>query len=399
MEFVSGGEELCGALGCIMRVLDDVPPKSELFLVRLQVEEGSANLLAADENGTVLSLRVQNVNNGEDAEDGVVFLPPSHLDLFLRTVGAESIKVREMEDRTVFETHDSSLSLRSLNLPSTFPGIPNSLSGAVELELNSKILRDMILRVVSASSMEDDEEEEASLALQGVLFVIGKDGSLELVASDGSYLARARRNAVLPKGEERRFIIPSAIAHQLVSLSEYTCGNSFMQLFVSKERLVVENSEFILTCPLIQQPFPDYREVISSTLSAEGGEEVCLPVTQMKDALRRIQPLWGSFFIDKVDCRFNKGSLTIAVALPDGGASEIRIAPVEYEGEEFCISFNRRHLENTFSAIEEDLVIARFLDERAPCAITVVGLTNEDRSYTYILSPVVLEDTSEASRE
>jgi len=324
--------------------------------------------LSATDLEVGLTLKVPEV---EIQEEGVVLLPHARVSPVLGATPDDQVTLRESDGAIVLETGDSSFRILGED-PADFPDIPR-LPGEGTVEIDPEVLRYMIRRTVFAAA-----EEKGRYALNGVLFVVGKEDTIELVAADGSRLAHVRKKVSNPDGIEAEFIVMSKGVEQFARLAEY--GKDAIRFAATENQLVAENDAGRLVCQLVEGQFPNYQEVIPT----ESKIKIDLPVGELLSAVRRAN-LMTTDQTRVVDFCLSEKALVVKAESPDVGQAEVRMA-VEYEGEEASISFNPEFIEDMLSAVERDAVKMRFSDRRSPCVLKA-GL-----DYTYVVSPVIREE-------
>jgi len=329
---------------------------------------GGAVWLSATDLEVGLTLKVGDV---EVQREGVALLPHSRLSPILGATPDERITLREDDGAVVVETEDGTFRILGED-PADFPQIPElPQEGAVEIDPD--VLRYMVRRTAFAAA-----EAKGRYALNGVLFVVGRENSIEMVAADGARLAHVKKKVSNPEGVTAEFIVMTRGVEQLARLADY--GKEPVRFTGTENQLLAENDAGRVVCQLVEGQFPNYHEVIPS----DSKVKVQLPSKELLSAVRR-----ASFLTTDqtrvVNFGFSQNALSITAESPDVGHAEVRMA-VEYDGEEAQIAFNPEFLEDVLSIVERDSVKMRFTDRRSPCVIKV-GL-----DYTYVVSPVIREE-------
>jgi DNA polymerase-3 subunit beta len=329
---------------------------------------GGALYLSATDLEIGLCLKVTDV---EVEQEGTVLLPHARVSPILGATPDEDVVLKEDDGAVTIETQDSSFRILGED-PTDFPEIPSLPPDGI-VEIDPEVLKYMVRRTVFAAA-----GEKGRYALNGVLFVIGKEDTIELVAADGARLAHVKKKASNPKGVQAEFIVMTRGVEQLARLADY--GKEPVRFAATQNQLIAENDSGRLVCQLVEGQFPNYQDVIPT----EGKVKVQLPTKELLSAVRR-----ASFLTTEqtkvVDFRFAKGVLAITAESPDVGRAEVRL-PVEYEGAEAQIAFNPEFIEDMLAIVERDIVKMRFSDRRSPCVIKS-GL-----DYTYVVSPVIREE-------
>jgi len=335
--------------------------------VRLEAAAGALWLSATDlEVGLKLQIKDVRIE-----DEGVTLLPHARVTPVVGATPDEQVLLREEDGIVVIETSNSNFRILGED-PEDFadlPPIPEE--GAVEVD--PEVLKYMIRRTVFAAA-----PEKGRYALNGVLLVIGKEGSFEAVAADGARLAHVRKKTSNPAGIEAEVIVPTKGAEQLARLADY--GKDPVALVATETQLMARNEAGRFVCQLVEGQFPNYREVIPT----DSKVKVDLPARELLGAVRR-----AAFVTTEetrvVDFCLSEGTLAIVAEAPDVGHAEVRM-PVDYDGPEAMISFNPEFVEDMLSVVERETVKMRFVDRRSPCVFKA-GM-----DYTYVVSPVIREE-------
>lgn len=330
------------------------------------VEEGLC--LSATDLEVGLALTVSDV---EVQEGGAILVPHDRLSPVLGATPDKQVELTEDDGAVVILTENSRFRLLGED-PSDFSPLPEMSEQGV-VEIDPEILAYMVRRTAFATA-----DEKGRYALHGVLCVIGKEDTIELVAADGARLAHVRKKASNPDGIEREFIVPREGLEQLAHLADY--GSGPVRFAEDEGRLVAENDAGRFVCQLVEGQFPNFREVIPT----ESKITVQLATGNLLNAVRRASYMTTEE-TQVVDFAFEDDLLTITAESPDVGRAELKM-PIEYDGEPAEISFNPEFLQEMLSVVEREAVKIRFTDRRSPCVIKC-GM-----DYTYVVSPVIRED-------
>jgi DNA polymerase-3 subunit beta len=314
---------------------------------------------------------VVNVSDVEIEDEGTVLLPHARISPILGATPDEEVALREDDGAVIMETGNSTFRILGED-PADFPEIP-SPSGDGVVEIDPEVLRYMVRRTVFATA-----DEKGRYALNGVLFVIGSEGDIEMVAADGARLAHVKKKVANPDGVSAEYIVMTRGVEQMARLADF--GEEPLRFTASETQLLAGNDAGRLVCQLVEGQFPNYREVIPS----ESKVKVQLPSRELLNAVQRAAYLTTEQ-TKVVNFKFADSALSITATSPDVGQAEIRMA-VDYDGETAEIAFNPEFIEDMLSTVERESVKMRFNDRRSPCVIRA-GV-----DYTYVVSPVIREE-------
>ncbi len=335
--------------------------------VRLEAV-GDAVLLSATDLEVGLVLKIDDV---EVEQEGVALVPHARISPVLGATPDERISIREDDGALLIEGEDSTFRILGED-PADFPSILELPADGL-VEIDPDVLGYMVRRTAFATA-----DEKGRYALNGVLFVIGRENTIEMVAADGARLAHVKKKVSNPDGVEAEFIVMTRGVEQLARLADY--GKEPVKFKATETQLLAQNDAGRIICQLVEGQFPNYQEVIPT----ESKVKVDLPTRELLSAVRR-----ASFLTTEqtkvVDFRFAGSALSITAESPDVGHAEVRMA-IDYDGEEAQIAFNPEYLEDVLGIVEREGVKLRFTDRRSPCVMKV-GL-----DYTYVVSPVIRDE-------
>ncbi|MFO8007717.1 MAG: DNA polymerase III subunit beta [Candidatus Brocadiia bacterium] len=332
--------------------------------------EATADALHLSATDLEVGLRLQ-VSDVTVEEPGSILVPHARIAPLLGATPDEQITLTEDDGAVVIETERSRFRMLGED-PADFASLPELPEEGV-VEIDPEVLRYMVRRTIFATA-----DEKGRYALHGVLCIIGKEDTIEMVAADGARLAHVRKKASNPEGVEEEFIVMRAGLEQMARLGDY--GKEPVRFAVDDGRMVAENDAGRLVCQLVEGQFPNFREVIPR----EGKVTVQLPTHELHNAVRRAS-LMTTEETRVVEFTFSSSGLAITAEAPDVGKAELRME-IEYEDEEAGISFNPDFLDDFLGIVEREAVKMRFTDRRSPCVFKS-GL-----DCTYVVSPVIREE-------
>ncbi len=367
MRIVANREELYRGLQRLGGVVSSGTQQPLYRHVKMEAGDEGLRISATDlEVG--LTLKVDGV---QVEEAGTVLLPHARISPVLGATPDESVTLADADGAVVIEAENSRFRILGED-PASFPDLGELPEDGI-VEVDPDVLQYMVRRTVFATA-----DEKGRYALHGVLCVLGKEDTFELVAADGARLAHVRKKASNPAGVEGEFIIMREGLEQMGRLAEY--GKEPVHFGVLENRLVAQNDAGRLVCQLIEGQFPNFREVIPT----ESKINIQLGTQALFSAVRR-----ASYVTTQetrvVNFEFTTGELQITAEAADVGQAELKM-PVEYDGEPASIAFNPEYIEDVLAIVERETVKMRFTDRRSPCVLKS-GL-----DYTYVVSPVILEE-------
>jgi DNA polymerase-3 subunit beta len=367
MKLVADRQALLAAFQSVGGVVASTMARPIYQNVKVEARKDGVYLSATDlEVG--LRIKAQKVTV---EKEGAVLAPADRISSLLRTTLDETVTLEGDESAVTLRSVDGRIRVVSEN-PADFADIPE-LSGDAVVEVDPDVLRYMVERTSFAAA-----EEKGRYALNGVLLLIEKDGTIEMVGADGARLADVKKKASNPKKKAVDCIVMRKGIEQAVRLG--ALSDSPLRMQVTDKQFLAENDAGRVACQLVEGQFPNYREVVPRDCAVK----IELPTKPLLNALRRAA-LITSEQTRAVDFGFSGGLLTLTSQSPDIGEAEVKIA-VEYSGEDVQIAFNPKYIEDMLTVVERETVKMEFTDRRSPCVF------RSGVDYLYVVSPVVREE-------
>jgi len=231
---------------------------------------------------------------------------------------------------------------------------------------------DSLLKAISKTTYAASKEE-TRFALQGVLFK-SKDGSIDLVATDGHRLAlyTIDRNGT----GDVNIIVPQKALNELKKL---ITGVEDIEIAASDQYVFFRSKDWILMSRLLEGAFPDYTKVIP----AEFSREITVDKKEFLDAVKRVSAVVeGDPKPIRLTLKNNTLELTSRSSEYGEATDELT---VDYEGEEFSIGFNARYLIEAVEVIDGEKAVIKFTN---PEAQTLIIPADEEDRYKAIVMPM-----------
>jgi len=201
--------------------------------------------------------------------------------------------------------------------PDDFPTLPTvdpaELGGAGATEIPFTEFRRMVAKILFAVSAE-----ESRFQLNGALLKL-KDGSLEMVATDGHRLALVE-DALSGGAGGEAVLVPRKALQEIQRLEgdgnlAYRRGEHHLSFRVGRRELI---------CRILEGTFPDYERVIAK----DNDKKVVFDRRPLAEAVQRVALLTGDR-ARAVRLQFTPDQLVISAANPDLGEAveEVPMAP------------------------------------------------------------------------
>jgi DNA polymerase-3 subunit beta len=280
-------------------------------------------------------------------EGGIAVQARKFMEIIRSLVGDEVRLEQEEPEWITIRAGKSRFKIHGMR-PEDFPTLPE-VAEEYQIEIPFADFRRMISQVIFAVSAE-----ESRFQLNGALLKL-KDGSLELVATDGHRLALVERG-LGGGGKSDSVLIPRKALQELQRFE----GGDVLGYRRGEHHLSFRLGRRELVCRILEGTFPDYERVIAR----DNDKRVLFERRILGDAVQRVALLTGER-ARTVRLQFSPGTLVISTQNELGEAVE-EVA-CEYDGPEFKIGINPDYLRDFLAAVEPDRVRLELKDENTQC--------------------------------
>ncbi|MFQ5525269.1 MAG: DNA polymerase III subunit beta [Thermoanaerobaculia bacterium] len=354
-------------------LLTELIPMQGIVERRTTIPVLSHILLRADGNrlhfaSTDLDVSLTSSCEAEVSSPGSIAVQARKFLEIIRAVGADDVSMTlEDEKRLRIESGKSRFKINGL-AAEDFPTLPE-VSDDGELAIPFGLLKQAVGRIIFAVSTE-----ESRFQLNGALLKL-KDGSVELVATDGHRLALVEND--LDEASNGDGVLVPRKALQELQRFEDEGDLSFRR---SEHHLSFRLGSRELICRILEGTFPDYERVISK----ENDKQAVFDKRSLTQAVQRVALLTGDR-ARAVRLELANGTLVITAANPDLGEA-LEELPCEYEGEEIKIGMNPDYLVHFLAAVDTDRVRLDLKDENTQC----IGhpVEGQDKRYLCVIMPM-----------
>lgn len=337
-----------------------IPILSHLLLT---AREDKLHLAATD-----LDVSLTSWCDAEVRREGGIAVQAKKLVEIIRSLTGEEVMLSQDEPRELtIRAGRSRFKIHGLS-PDDFPTLP-TVEESRQVSLPFGDFRRMIAKVLFAVSAE-----ESRFQLNGALLKL-KDGSLEMVATDGHRLALVEGGLEASGGEDS-VLVPRKALQELQRLEgdgriEYRRGEHHLSFRLGRRELI---------CRILEGTFPDYERVIAK----DNDKKILFDRKPLADAVQRVALLTGDR-ARAVRLQFAPEQMVVSAANPDLGEATEEIA-CDYDGPEFRVGINPDYLTQFLSAVDTDRVRLELKDENTQC----VGYPHEgpDTRYLCVIMPM-----------
>jgi DNA polymerase-3 subunit beta len=249
-----------------------------------------------------------------------------------------------------------------------FPSLPD-VGNDEGISIPYSELKRMISKILFAVSAE-----ESRFQLNGALLKM-KDGSVEIVATDGHRLALVEGEQP-SSAEADGVLVPRKALQELQRFEDgddvtFRRGEHHLSFKVGRRELI---------CRILEGTFPDYERVISK----DNDKTALFDRKELGAVVHRVALLTGDR-ARAVRMRFSPDLLVVSAANPDLGEA-VEELPCSYDGPEFELGINPDYLAHFLSAVETEKVELQLKDENSQCV--GVPVEGADQRYLCVIMPM-----------
>jgi DNA polymerase-3 subunit beta len=337
-----------------------IPVLSHLLLT---AREDKLHLAATD-----LDVSLTSWCEAEVKREGAIAVQAKKLVEIIRSLtGEEVLLVLDEPRELTIKAGRSRFKIHGLS-PDDFPTLP-AVDDGRRTAIPFLDFRRMIAKILFAVSAE-----ESRFQLNGALLKL-KDGSMEMVATDGHRLALVEGGLESAGGEDS-VLVPRKALQELQRLEgdgklEYRHGEHHLSFLLGRRELI---------CRILEGTFPDYERVIAK----DNDKKILFDRKPLAEAVQRVALLTGDR-ARAVRLQFGADQMVISAANPDLGEATEEVA-CDYDGPELRLGINPDYLTQFLAAVETERIRLELKDENTQC----VGYPHEgpDTRYLCVIMPM-----------
>jgi DNA polymerase-3 subunit beta len=351
-------------LDALQKVQNVVGTRSTLQILSNGLIRAEGNSLQVTTTDLDISVRCR--VEAQVAEAGSTTLPVRRLVGIVRELPEPNIEI-DVSDEDVATLQCGASYFKIIGLPQRdFPPVPAE-DGTACYRIEASVLRDMLRKTSYAVSTD-----ETRRVLTGILMSF-KEGKLTLVATDGRRLAMIEHEIEFPAESEGDFVLPSKSAAELIHILG-DVGD--VRIFMQKGQAVFEAGDTTLSTKLIDNIYPNYRQVIPSGCD----ERVVVAREELINALRRVSLMRSE---KSVSARLTFANNNLSIIWQNVEVGEAReTVPVKYSGKEISVTFNPEYIIDPLRNLESDEIFIEMSNGHSPALIKC------DQPFLYVLMPL-----------
>lgn len=364
MKFSTAKSDILGELQLLQGIVEKRNTMPILANIFVNAREDDVELI-----GTDLEVGLKTHFSAQIQDPGAVTVSGKKVFEIVRSLAEGQDITFEKSDDQMMNIISGASRFKVLCLPKEdYPQVPEPRF-AKDLVLPLDKLTGMIDRVYCAIT------QEQRYYLNGALMIL-RDGSIELVSTDGHRLAYTHLlYDELKPGDEIRGIVSKKTLGELRKFEDES-----IRFDMDENNLFFNVGNRTLISRVIEGKFPNYEAVIPS----DNPHILIFNREEISDAVRRVS-LLSTERSRGVKFNIAGNRVSLHSSNPEMGEAHDEVM-VEYEGDEFDIGFNSQYLLDFLSTIKTERVRFELKDENS--AILMRSDDDEEVEYKYVLMPM-----------
>lgn len=363
MKFISEKSSLIKAISIVEKAISSKPamPILEGIYIKADTEKGMVTCI-----GTDLEMEIESEFSSNIVESGSIVLDSKMFGEIIRKLPDADVTVETNDTQVIITCLFSRFELAGMN-PNGYPNMPE-IESLGELEIESKILKDMVKSTSFAIAVDDKR-----LVLTGALIECA-DGYIKVVAIDGYRMAL--RQAKTDSGSFKA-IIPGKTLNEIVKILDI----GKMRISMDLNQIVFQWEGVKVVSRLITGEYMNYNNVIPK----ETPTKIKVKTKDFCQAIDRAALMAGDDKKRPVILNIVNDTVVITSNSSTGKTrEEVRC---EQEGAGLEIGFNPKYLMDALKSIEDDETELRLSSSVGPAVFMPV----DREGYVYMCLPVRVE--------
>ncbi|HEY4520013.1 MAG TPA: DNA polymerase III subunit beta [Candidatus Paceibacterota bacterium] len=305
---------------------------------------------------------------GEIIEKGIVAVSASILSQTIRSIRSEYILLKTEDSNLVIESKGTKTLLKAFP-HEEFPNIQAPKKNNIHVE-TIKFLKSIqsVIYAVSSSMIRPEI---------GSIYFVAKGKIITTVATDSFRLAeKTTQKAITEGGGE--FLIPLKHALELVFVVE-KIGAHYLDISCEDSQLTVSGEETTYTSRVVDGTFPNYKEIIPTSLKTEA----IILKSDLVDILKKARIFSGADKSIGFHLYPKRKIFSITARFSDVGEMSDTL-DAALSGDDLDINFHIDYVADCLQTIDSDSVSLSFAGVGKPLVVRGVS----DSSFLYLVMPL-----------
>lgn len=371
MEIKIDRNELFSSIARVQSIIEKRSNMPILSTILLSAEDSYTHISATD-----LEISYQQKLSSEVIEPGSITISGRKLFEILKESKSSKIHIKEKENNWVYIS-DGVAKYNLACLPSEEYPVFVEPEEVVTVELNEKILQEMINKTIYSVTMD-----EAGFKLSGVFTEkIDRKGKtlLRMVSTDGHRLSMIDKE--IENIEELKIDDGVMIPKKGMSeLNKLASEGGPIHIGFKQNNCIAKKENTLIVIRLLESKFPDYHAVIPDKARCY----VEIDRTVLLDGMKKMIILSNESY-KGVKITLEKDNMELISINPDLGDAQENLEVV-FKEERLEAGFNARYFIDILQSMESDMVKLGFTDNSSPCLIT----GKDDQGFLGLIMPMRL---------
>ena len=331
--------------------------------------EGKGNKLSF----TATDLEIQVKADSEEVKfdnDFAITLSAKKLQDILRALSeGTKISLNQQDSKILVKAGKSRFNLQTLPAED-FPKFPTGEGNEQTIEIEQKILRNLLNQVQFAMAQQD-----IRYYLNGMLVVL-REGKIRVVATDGHRLSYAEEAIDKSSDINAEVIIPRKTVMELLRL--LADSEEKIVLEIGKNQIKFGFNNVTLNSKIVEGKFPDYTKVIPAAYN----NVFTVDRITLLQALQRAAILSNEKFRG-VRMVLTKDSVSVISSNSEQEEAQEEVE-IKYDGDAIDIGFNVSYLLDVLNNVNSQDIECSFGDSNSSGVFTLPG----NHSFKYVVMPM-----------
>jgi DNA polymerase-3 subunit beta len=365
VKFISEKAALIKAYGIVEKAISSKPAMQILqgIYIKADTEKGMVTCI-----GTDLEMEIENEFSASIVESGSIVIDSKMFGEIIRKLPDADVTIETEDTKVIITCLFSRFELMGTN-PAGYPNMPEIAAENNTLEIESKIIKDMIRQTSFAISVDDKR-----LVLTGTLIEC-TDGYIKVVAIDGYRMAL--RQSKTDCGSFKA-IIQGKCVNEVAKILD---GTSKVHISMDFNQIIFQWDTVKVVSRLITGEYINYSNVIPK----ETPTKIKVKTKELLQAIDRAALMAGDDKKRPVKLNIKDDAIVITSDSSTGKTREQ--VKCEQTGAGLEIGFNPRYLMDALKAIDDDETELRLSSSIGPAVFMPV----ERDGYVYMCLPVRVE--------
>ena len=373
MEIILNKEDFSNGIKIVEKITSQ--KASQPILSNILIENVSNDRIRFTATDSNLNLAINYKTAGEVISDGAITVSAKKISEIVSKLSSTEIKIKTQEDSDNVKVKSGKTEFDLIGINAQ--GFPKVIEEQSQEEfktivLNKNEFSKAIKQVIFAVS-----QQETQKVLTGVCFTI-ENSILELAATDGNRLARARKDIETTVDETINFIVPAKTLQEVQRISSLIEDEN-ITLKIQKNKILFEFKDLTFQSRLLEGIYPKYQQLIPNPSE----KKIVVDRAELINSIERVSIMVNDR-TNVMKFNFSQGQLEIMADTPEAGRSKDYI-DIDYSFDDMLTAFNFKFVLDGLKNMDSKNVEIEISDV---LAASIFKPQEEDENYICLIMPV-----------